>query len=263
MRLEESFAHRESSLLYKLKELQASIDDRTGKGSAAEDIIEELLLRPFLPPGFLCGKGAVISSIEPDLQSPAIDRVIYDTRASMPLVYDKNHSIFPAEVVAGMVEITMHLDARKLKTDIERMAPVKGMTERRYFVPKPGTKTQVITHRPESGVSPRSFIIGLPADPNWNVVTIAKALREIQIELGSPTHVHGLYVIGIGFFSTIAVEDEKSTAMYRICGWTGPERIFRFADEFRRAFDRWNPIFHGISADLRGYVSGEPKILAE
>ena len=104
MRLEESFANRESSLLYKLKELQAAIDDRTGKGSAAEVIIEELLIRPFLPPGFLCGKGAVICSTEPDLQSPAIDRVIFDTRVSMPLVYDKSHSIFPAEVVAGMVE---------------------------------------------------------------------------------------------------------------------------------------------------------------
>ena len=261
--LEESFAHRESSLLYKLKELQVAIDDRTGKGSAAEDIIEELLLRPFLPPGFLCGKGAVICSTKPDLQSSAIDRVIFDTRVSMPLVYDKSHSIFPAEVVAGMVEIAMRLDARKLKIDIERMAPVKRMTGRRYLVPKPGTKTQVITHRTEGGVSPRSFIIGSPADPNWDVVTIAKALREIQMELGSPTHVHGLYVIGIGFFSTIPVEDEKSAPMYRISGWTGPERIFRFADEFWRAFDRWNPIFHGCSADLRGYVSGEPKILAE
>lgn len=160
MRLEESFAHRESSLLYKLKELQVAIDDRTGKGSAAEDIIEELLLRPFLPPGFLCGKGAVICSTKPDLQSSAIDRVIFDTRVSMPLVYDKSHSIFPAEVVAGMVEITMRLDARKLKIDIERMAPVKRMTGRRYLVPKPGTKTQVITHRTEGGVSPRSFIIG-------------------------------------------------------------------------------------------------------
>jgi hypothetical protein len=262
MSLEESFAYRESSLLNKLKELQSAIDDRTGKGSAAEDIIEELLLRPFLPPGFLCGKGAVICSTKPDVQSSAIDRVIFDTRVSIPLVYDKNHSIFPAEVVAGMVEITMHLDARKLKTDIERMAPVKGMTERRYLVPQKGSKTKVIAHRTEGGVSPRSFIIGLPSDPNWDVVTIAKALREIQMKLGPPTHVHGLYVIGVGFFFTKPVED-KSEPMFRIAGWTGPERIFRFADEFRRAFDRWNGIFRGISVDLRGYVPGEPKILAE
>ena len=262
MSLKESFANREMSIVHTLKELQV-INDNTGKGSTTEDHIEAVLLRPFLPPGFLCGKGAVISSTEPDYQSPAIDRIIYDTRHSMPLVYGENHSIFPTEVVAGLVEITMRLDASKLKADIERMAPVKGMTTRGYLVPKPGTKTQVERHLIEGGVSARSFVIGLPADPNWDAVTIAKALREIQMELGSPTHVHGLYVIGIGYFSTITVEDERSSAMYRIGAWTGSERIFRFADEFRRAFDRWSPLPHGWSVDLGGYVSGEKKILAE
>lgn len=263
MKLEESFAHRESSLWSKLKEKQTGIDDRTGKGLATEVVIEDLLLRPFLPPGFLCGKGAIITSDKPEVQSAAIDRVIYDSRISMPLVYDENHSIFPIEVVAGMVEITMHLDARKLKTDIERMQPVKRMTQRRYLVPKPNTKTQVIPYRTEDSISPRAFVVGSPAEPNWDAITIAKALREIQIELGPPAHVHGLYVIGIGYFLTIPVEDDKSTVMYRIAGWTGPERIFRFADDFRRAFDRWNGVFQGLSADLRGYVPGEPRVLAE
>jgi hypothetical protein len=64
--------------------------------------------------------------------SVEFDRVIFDTRASIPLVYDKNHSIFPTEVVAGMVEITMRLDARKLKADIERMAPVKARSKARH-----------------------------------------------------------------------------------------------------------------------------------
>jgi len=263
MNLAKSFEHRESSLWAKLKEKQTAIDDRTGKGLATEAVIEELLIRPFLPPGFACGKGAIISSDQPNLQSPAIDRVIFDTRASMPLIYDENHSIFPIEVVAGMAEITMHLDARKLRSDIERMAPVKHMTRRRYLVPKPGTKTQVVPYSAEDGVSPRSFIIGSPSHSNWDAITIAKSLREIQMDLGPPTHIHGLYVIGIGYFFTIPVEGDNSPQSYRIAGWTGADRIFRFSDDFRRAFDRWNGVFQGASADLRGYVPGAPMILAE
>jgi hypothetical protein len=54
----------------------------------------------------------------------------------------------------------------------------------------------------------------LPADPNWDVVTIAKSLRDIQMELGSPTHVHGLYVIGIGVFSTIPVEHHSPAELH-------------------------------------------------
>ena len=72
----------------------------------------------------------------------------------------------------------MSLDTRKLREDIERMAPIKAMTTRRYLVPVPGTTTQVISHE-ITELSPRSYVIGLPADPNWAPKTIAAALREI------------------------------------------------------------------------------------
>src|SRR5687768_3230227 len=109
MSLEQSFADQEAALLSQLKAKHV-ISDATGKGAIAESIIEEMLLRPFLPPGFTSGKGAVISSTEPNIQSGAIDRVIFDTRATIPLSYHKDHSLYPIEGVAGMVEITMHLD---------------------------------------------------------------------------------------------------------------------------------------------------------
>ncbi len=60
MNLQKSFAERETGLSSKLREKQAAIDDPTGKGTATEYVVEEQLLRPFLPPGFDCGKGAVI-----------------------------------------------------------------------------------------------------------------------------------------------------------------------------------------------------------
>ncbi len=261
MEIEESFAQREKSLSSKLLEKQAGIDDPTGKGVATENVVEVALLRPFLPPGFDCGKGAVVCADRPTEQSQAIDRVIFDTTAATPLVIDPAHSVFPIEVVAGMVEITMRLDSTKLRTDLERMVPVKAMTMRRYLAPEPNSRIRVIRCRREA-LSPRSFVVGLPADSGWDAQTIAQALRRIQIDLGPPTHVHGLYVIGIGFFFTVPVENDKEP-MYRVAGWTGPERVFRFTDAFRRAFDRWDPLPEGWSVDLSGYVSGEARLLAE
>lgn len=261
MNIEESFAQREASLASKLLEKQAGIDDRTGKGAATENVVEDALLRPYLRPGLDCGKGAVICADRPTEQSPAIDRVIFDRTAATPLVYDPAHSVFPIEMVIGMVEITMRLDSAKLRTDIERMISVKAMRERRYLASAPGSRTRVVPYRRPS-LSPRSFIVGLPADSGWGAETIARALRQIQLDLGPPTHVHGLYVIGVGFFVTVPV-GKSQEPMYRVAGWTGPERVFRFADAFRVAFDRWERVPPGWSVDLSGYVSGQPRLLAE
>jgi hypothetical protein len=263
MTLEESFAEREQSISAKLREKQFGINDRTGKGMATESIVETELLRPFLPPGFDCGKGAVVSADKPTEQSGAIDRIIFDKRAAAPLVYDPEHSVFPIEMVAGMVEITMHLDTTKLRADITRMHPLRAMKTRRFVVPKPGTRTRAELVKSKDFISPRSFIVGLPADPAWDATTIAQALRQIQLDLGPPTHVHGLYVLGVGFFYTIPVEKLLREPIYRIGSWTGPERLIRFADEFRRAFDRWESLRPGHSVDLSGYLTGQPRLLAE
>lgn len=261
MSIEESLHQREISLSSKLRERKLGFDDRTGKGTATERIIEEELIKPFLPPGFDCGKGAVVSGDSPTEQSPAIDRVVYDRAAGVPLVYDKDHSIFPIEIVAGVVEITLHLDATKLRTDIERILPVKGMTKRRFLKRLPDTRTRGLRITAEY-ISPRAFIVGLPENPQWNAKSIAEALRKIQMDLGQHTHVHGLYVIGIGFFSTIPVENEQEP-MYRIQSWTGPDRGFRFADTFRQAFDSWKSLPQDCLIDLADYLSGQPEVLAE
>lgn len=219
------------------------------------------MIRPLLPPRFDCTKGAVVTSRNPGKQSPAIDRIVFDASVAPPLIQDPTHAVFPIESVCGLVEITMRLDTRKLKDDIERMAPIKAMTIRRYLVPVPSTVTRVMS-KEVPGLSPRSFVIGVPADPNWKPKTIGDALREIQLKLGPPTHVHGLYVIGIGFFETIPVENETEP-MYRIQAWTGPDRVFRFSDSYRRSFDRWDSLPQGWTVDLSSYVKGKPETIAE
>jgi len=261
MSLAEAIKDSEDSLIKLLHAKRSGIDDRTGKGSATERVVEEQLLAPHLPPGFRLCKGAVVDAATPDKQSPAIDRVIYDHSAASPLLYDDAHSIFPLEAVCGLVEITMNLDATKLREDVGRMVSVKAMKKRRYLVPVPNSSTKVFRIE-QDALPPRSFVIGLPSDSSWNPATIAAALRQIQQDLGPPTHIHGLYVIGVGFFHTVPI-DSPSEPMYRIGGWTGPNRLFRFTTAFRLAFDRWGTLPTGWSVDLHDYVAGEWKMLAE
>jgi len=256
MSIKESFIKKEESLISKLLEKKSGIDDRTGKGAATEEIIETELLTPYLPPRFECGKGSVVSAENPDKQSPAIDRVIFDRSSSAPLLHDASHSIFPIEAVSGLVEITMRLDATKLREDIVRMTPVKAMTTRHYVVPLQGSKTKIVPLEQSDFLSPRSFIIGLPRDESWDADTIISSLGHTQTELGPPTHVHGLYVLGIGYFSTKAIENDSETR-YRIGAWTGPDRLYRFAASLRSAFDRWPLLPSGWTVDWGCYVGTE------
>jgi hypothetical protein len=129
---------------------------------------------------------------------------------------------------------------------------------RPLLVPVPNTAT-VVGRLEQDFLSPRSFIIGLPADATWKPVTIAKALRERQLELGSPTHLHGLYVLGIGYFETVAIEPGELP--YRIRAWTGTDRLFRFSNSLRQAFQRWQPLPPMWAADLD--LPGEGNVIAE
>jgi hypothetical protein len=261
MSLEGAVEAKENAIISELLQKQGAIDDKTGKGLSTEHVIEDGLIKHFLPLRFDCAKGAVITSRKPEQQSPAIDRVIFDKSAAPPLMYDIAHSIFAIESVCGLVEITMYLDSHKLREDIERMAPIKAMRTRCYLVPVASTTTRVTPQEVEF-LSPRSYMIGLPADPNWKPKTIAAALREIQLDLGPPTHIHGLYVLGIGFFQTIPVEDEDEPK-YRVKAWTRPDRLFRFSNDFRQSFDRWISVPQGWTVDLSKYIREESEILAE
>lgn len=138
------------------------------------------------------------------------------------------------------------------------MIVAKGMRTRRYVAPIEGTKTRAENIAVLS-LSPRSYVVGLPEDSSWDAQLIARTLRQIQIELGPPTHVHGLYVLGIGYFETIPVEND-SEPKYRIRFWTGNDRLFRFSTGLRNDLDRWPLLEPGWAVDIRSYLPGGPEI---
>ena len=110
-------------------------------------------------------------------------------------------------------------------------------------------------------LSPRCYIIGLPKN-TWHPETIARALQEIQIDFGPPMHVHGLYVIGVGYFETIPVESPEDQ-QYGIRGWTGKDRLYHFAMGFWGAFDRWPRRSPSLTVDLSSYGAGEARVFLE
>ena len=260
MSLNESIQRSENVLRELLLQQQEGVDDRTGKGTSTEAVVERYLIRPHLPPPFRCQKGAVVAAAAPSEQSAAIDRVVHDPTEAPPLVYGDAHSIFPIEAVAGLVEITMRLNATKLKQDVQKIAPIQNLRRRRYIVPAPDSVTQA--YRLEADVlSPRGFLIGLPEDPNWRPETIASVIREAQLEAAGDVKIHGVYIVGIGYFSTIPASD--GAPPYRVRAWTDDARLFRFTNDFRTTFQRWPRMEQGWAGDLDGYVDGsDPRWLA-
>jgi hypothetical protein len=259
MTFRDSLRRAEAALVNQLESMRG-IDNTTGKGDAAEALVEKELLLPFLPFGFSCNKGSVVSLDAPDQQSPAIDRVIYDPGAAPPLLFRKEHSIFPIEAVAGVVEITLSLDDGKLREDLAKIAKVRAMRLRRYVVPLGGSIGRVTQVKIEH-LAARSFIVGLPSSPAWRPKTIAESLRAAQVELGFPTHLHGLYVPGVGFFETVAVED--GLPEYKIRGWSQDDRLFRFTNAVHIALQRWPRQQELWAPDLDSYMAGDSDVLVE
>lgn len=72
MSLLQAIKETEESLIKLLNAKRSGIDDRTGKGSATERIIDKQLLIPHVPPGFRSTKGAVVETSNLNAQSPCL-----------------------------------------------------------------------------------------------------------------------------------------------------------------------------------------------
>jgi hypothetical protein len=73
MDLLEHMTRREESIIHELLSVQAGIDNRTGKGTTTERIVEKNLILPNLPPRFRATKGTVISRDSDLAEAKAID----------------------------------------------------------------------------------------------------------------------------------------------------------------------------------------------
>lgn len=253
MDLARSIEAREQSLISLLSSKREGIDDATGKGNSTELLVEAELIRPYLPPGFHCTKGAVVCADEPSHQSPAIDRLIYDSARGAPLVLDPAHSILPIEITCAAIEITMRIDQRKLGQDLERMAAVREMRFHRYLQAVPGTRTGTNPVRVKK-MGVRTFSIGLPQDFAWSPRQIAQQIHEAQATNPNMV-VHGVYVLGLGFFEPEHWEPDAQRSR-EVRAWTGPDRLFRFISTFSISLNRWPKASPESVPQIEAYLDG-------
>ena len=77
------------------------------------------LLRAYLPPKIGIGTGFIASVGDSPRQSPQCDIVLYDALNNAPLYQSDTWSIYPIEMIYGVIEVKTTLNKRELKDALE------------------------------------------------------------------------------------------------------------------------------------------------
>ena len=86
------------------------------------------LLRDYLPPKIGIGTGFIASGGDAPRQSPQCDIVLYDALNNAPLYRSDAWSIYPIEMVYGVIEVKTTLSKRELKDAFEKCTKIRAMT---------------------------------------------------------------------------------------------------------------------------------------
>lgn len=87
--------------------------------------------------------------------SPQIDMLLLDTFENAPLHSEKAFRVCPVEMVLGAAEVTRNLTRKKLRTDLRKLAHVRGLAD---------PKLLKFRGKGVRGLRPKAFIIGLKGD---------------------------------------------------------------------------------------------------
>ena len=87
------------------------------------------LLRSYLPPKIGIGTGFIASGGNSPRQSPQCDIVLYDALYNAPLYKSDAWSIYPIEMVYGVIEVKTTLSKRELKDAFEKCAKIRAMAK--------------------------------------------------------------------------------------------------------------------------------------
>ena len=157
----------------------------------------ERLLRDYLPPKFGIGTGFIACGGPAPTQSPQCDIIVYDALNNAPLYKSEAWSIFPIEMVYGVIEVKTKLTTTALKEAFEKCGKIRAMAKTpnggpnkayiRQVTAKPKTPTQ---WEPIYGdLSPRFFIFSYGG---WkDSKTLERNFIEVS-DMGFGAHIHGV-----------------------------------------------------------------------
>ena len=182
------------------------------------------LLRSYLPPKFGIGTGFIACGGDASRLSPQCDIIFFDALNNAPIYASDTWSIFPIEMVYGVMEIKTTLKPATLKDSFVKCAAIRDMAQ-----PKDGTsnKAYLIQDPPQKGkrVSYRTCYVSLPprffvfAYDGWKALVALKKNFVALTGKYERAHIHGicnLHVNGGLFVKHMAFEKGKSTHFYTV-----------------------------------------------
>lgn len=154
------------------------------------------LLRAYLPPKIGVGTGFISCGGRSPRQSPQCDIILYDALNNAPLYKSEAWSIFPIEMVYGVIEVKTTLRKARLREAFAGCAKIRAMaTELNGDANKAYAKTVRLPNGIATvGVShnllpPRYFVFGYAGPTDLN------SLRNdfVSLTMDCPdAHIHGL-----------------------------------------------------------------------
>lgn len=155
------------------------------------------LLRAYLPPKIGIGTGFIASGGENPGQSPQCDIVLYDALNNVPLYQSEAWSIYPIEMVYGIVEVKTKLNLAELEDAFKKCSKIRTMAK------SPDgdmNKAYILQMRPEpnsparyelglDGLPPRFFVFGYDG---WKTIRGLETNFRKLSERYEDAHIHGV-----------------------------------------------------------------------
>ena len=156
------------------------------------------LLRTYLPPKFGIGTGFIQCGGAHARQSPQCDIVIYDALNNAPLYQSSAWSIYPIEMVYGVIEVKTTLNRAALAEAFEKCAAIRSMAKdgsneanKSYLRLQPPPGEKAVSHFVSYtvGLAPRFFVFGYKG---WSSVdTLLRNFRLLSDQYPK-AHIHGV-----------------------------------------------------------------------
>ncbi|MFC1491320.1 DUF6602 domain-containing protein [Nitrospinota bacterium] len=154
-------------------------------------------LRKYLPPKFGIGTGFIWCGGKNQRQSPQCDIVLFDALNNAPLYKSDAWSIFPIEMVYGVIEVKTKLTKKGLRDAFEKCAKIRAMAinpngrgNKAYIRQVPFRPNEPAKHkRYWNKLPPRFFVFGYG---NWKKgETLERNFKAVTKE-SKGAHIHGV-----------------------------------------------------------------------
>jgi len=174
-----------------------STDHRPELGRLNESHLVRLL-RNHLPPKFGVGTGFIVCGGSKPSQSPQCDIVLYDALNNAPFYNSDTWSIFPIEIVYGVIEVKTKLSSSHLSDAFELCSVIRKMTEGKPEADQKSYLRRITPKRQREAASfeayysrlpPRFYVFGYSG---WKDANALESNFKRISESHQGAHIHGV-----------------------------------------------------------------------